>query len=460
MTRIRDRLQPLFTTELFRYDELKKMFFTLALDQFFIYAIGILSSAMVSSVGEEAIAAVSMVNTVNSLVCLLFTSLASGGAIVVARAKGAGENDTVRRAIGQVSGLCGIVSIAVCLILLLGAEPIVRLLYPQVEPLLIEYSVDYMRLMALSFVPFSVFNAIFNIYRNLGDTRPALMLTIVINVAHLVFSLLLINILGLGVKGSGYAYIAARVLGFAIAMIWILYVHNDCRVRLIDFFRFSGSVTREVVSFGAPLTVESILTQGGMLLVQIYLALLTTTDLAAHAVANSILNLYYTTASAIGALTGTVCGRCCGAKRYDLAAHYNRALTRVGRLIMFVTSLILYPMTPLLMLLYHESAEGASIVYLALAVGAAGLALFWSDASIPATTLRVAGDSVFIGVISVLSLLIGRCALGYFLTISCGLGVLGVWIALIFEWILRAVLLRLRLRRDQRFRLKAQGEYH
>lgn len=73
MTRIRDRLQPLFTTELFRYDELKKMFFTLALDQFFIYAIGILSSAMVSSVGEEAIAAVSMVNTVNSLVCLLFT---------------------------------------------------------------------------------------------------------------------------------------------------------------------------------------------------------------------------------------------------------------------------------------------------------------------------------------------------------------------------------------------------
>ena len=58
MTRIRDRLQPLFTTELFRYDELKKMFFTLAVDQFFIYAIGILSSAMVSSVGEEAIARV------------------------------------------------------------------------------------------------------------------------------------------------------------------------------------------------------------------------------------------------------------------------------------------------------------------------------------------------------------------------------------------------------------------
>ena len=39
------------------------------------------------------------------------------------------------------------------------------------------------------------------------------------------------------------------------------------------------------------------------------------------------------------------------------------------------------------------------------------------------------------------TLLLCRCALGYMLTIVCGLGVPGVWISLAVEWLLRALVL-------------------
>ena len=446
MERLRKRLNDMLSSDQFTYPELRNMLLTLMLDQFFIFFIGVLSTAMVSSVGEAAIAAVSMVVSINGIVSLMFTSLAAGGAIVVARAKGSGDRLEIRRAIGEVTSLCGLVAVALGGLLYLNAEGLVKLLYRDVEPLLVEYAVRYMRLMCVSFVPYSVFNAIFNIFRNLGDTKSSLLLTIVINVLHLFLSLLFINIMQLGVTGSGLSYIAARAVGMVVALVWILRVRNDYGVRVRDFFHFNPAVTRDIFALGLPLSGESVLLQLGMLVVQLYLAKLTTTDLAAHAVANSILMLYNTTTGALLSLTSTVCGQCYGAKKYDLVRRYGRNLIRVGRFALLATVLVLYPMTPLLLKLYHATDQGRPIIYTALSIAVFAMPLLWCDGNIPAMVLRVAGDSVFTGAVSVSALLICRCALGYALTIPLGLGVPGVWVALVAEWILRAVAFHARLR--------------
>ena len=140
------------------------MFWTLVLDQFFILFINVLATAMVSSIGEAAIAAVSMVGIINGMVSLMFTSLASGGGIVVARAKGRADHEDIRHAIGEVTGLCCMVAIAFGTLLYIFAEPLVRTIYPDVEPMLITYAVQYMHLMAISFIPYSIFAAIFTYY--------------------------------------------------------------------------------------------------------------------------------------------------------------------------------------------------------------------------------------------------------------------------------------------------------
>lgn len=446
MNRARRWLEKLLTTEMFQYAELRKMFLTLLLDQFFIFFIGVLSTAMVSSVGEAAMAAVSLVGTINGMVSLMFTSLATGGAIVVSRAKGSGDFAEIRRAIGEVTSLCTAVAAILSTLLFLSADTVVRALYADAEPLVIEYAVKYMRMMCISFLPFSVFNAIFNIFRNLGDTRSSLMLTVVINVAHLLLSMLFINGLGLGVAGSGYSYIAARVVGMALALFWLLIGHNEYHVRPSHFFHYNPQVTRDIFSLGMPLAVESMLLQGGMLLVNFYLAKLTTMEVAAHGRANSMMTLYNTSIGALTALSSTVCGQCYGAGKYDLIMHYEKNLVKIGRIVMLLTSLILYPLTPLLMKLYSVSAESAPIIYQCLAIAAICMPLLAADSNLSAMTLRVAGDGVFTGFVAVAALALGRCALGYALTIPLGLGVKGIWIGLAAEWLLRAVVQNIRLR--------------
>ena len=446
LNKLQNRLDTLLTSSQFTYQQLYKMFLTLALDQFFIYLISVLSSAMVSSVGEAAIAAVSMVGTINGMVSLLFTSLATGGGIIVARSKGRGDMATIRQAIGESAGLCLLTALALASLLYILAPVIVNGIYPNVEPLLIQYAIRYMRLMAISFIPYSLFNAIFNIFRSLGDTRSSLFLTVVINVTHLCLSLLFINILHLGVDGSGYSYIIARLIGALLALVWLLKIHNTYALRLSNFFRFSRKVTQDILVTGMPLVLESFLMQSGMLIVQVYLAKLTTTALAAQAVSNSIFNLYSTSSGALSALVATVTGQCFGARNYDLVRRYCTNFIKVGRFILLITSLILYPLTPLLLRLYSATPEASSIICVALGIGAASLPLFWCDAYLPAFTIRACGDGMFASIVSIIALFIGRCLIGYLFTIQFGFGVPGIWIGMVLEWVIRAFVLHSRLK--------------
>lgn len=446
------------TTEQFTYKELRGMYLSLILDTFFIFFIGMVSTALISSVGEAAIAAVSMVSTVNGLVSLVFSSMATGGAIVVARAKGRGDRQDIRRAIGEVTGICGAVALVLSTLLFLFSEPLVNALYPSVEPLLVTYAVDYMRMMAISFIPFAIFNAVFNILRNLGNTRQSLVLTIVINVVHLGLSVLFINVLHMGVAGSGLSYIVARVIGMVVALLMVLVFYNEYGVRIHHFFHFQASTTREIVSLGMPLALESLLMQGGMLLVQVYLARLTTVDLAAHAVAGSILNIYTVTGSALVSLASTVCGRCYGAGKYDLTRRYAVQMIRIGRVILLLTVALFYLLTPAIMRMYNATEEGAPIILTALRIAAVAIPILWCDSSVTAMALRCAGDSFYAGMVSVVSLMLGRCLLGYLLTITAGMGVPGIWLAMVAEWGMRAVAFRLRLKGETWLHRKAPEE--
>ena len=443
--RISRRLEQAFTSPLFSYKELRSMYLTLVLDQFFIAFINVLSTSMVSSTGEAAIAAVSMVGTINAMVSLLFTSLATGGSIVIARSKGSRQADDMRRAIGEATGLCCLTALLLSGLLIVLGPTLVGWLYPRVEPLLVTYSIQYLRLVAISCIPYSVFCAVFNCFRALGDTRSSLVLTIVINGAHLIFSMLFINGLQLGVAGSGLSLITARVIGMVLALYWLMVRHNELGVQPRHFFCFTRRLTKEIFSLGAPIAMESVLMQGGMLLVQVYLARLTTTELAAHSVATSIMNLYYTPGNALTALVSTVCGQCIGAKQYELTRQYCLRFIRAGRGITLVSSALLFACTPLLMRLYQATEQAQPILWQILALAAVAMPILWCSSYVPPMALRAAGDALYCSIVSSVALGLGRCAVGYVLTIGLGLGVPGVWIGMVLEWLGRAIVLRLRL---------------
>lgn len=70
---------------LFSNKDLKNLILPLIADQFLQSLVGLADSIMVSSVGEEAVSAVSLVDTIMLLLINIFTAVATGGAVIAAQ---------------------------------------------------------------------------------------------------------------------------------------------------------------------------------------------------------------------------------------------------------------------------------------------------------------------------------------------------------------------------------------
>ena len=370
LSRVRNGLYSRLESEHFTAQSLIRMFWPLVLDQLFIFVIGILSVAMVSSAGEEQIAAVTLVGVIGSLSYALFSAISMGGSIVIARAKGSGDPERVRWAIGQSATSCLLCGVVIAAVMVVFGGSIIRFFYPDADQTVIDAGISYMHYYAYSFIPYSFFCVVFQAFRSLGDARSSLILTIIINSVHLIASFIYINLMHLGATGSALSYLTARLIGFAFSLVWLMRPHSGVGMRFRYFFHFDKQIARDISLLGIPFSIEQILFQGGMLLVQIYLSRLSTTALAAQGIATSIFNLYYAVAYAVTAITGTVCGQCVGAKEIELARRYCLNFVYLGRYILAAAVLILFPMTPLLLRLNSASPDASRIVWMALAIGA------------------------------------------------------------------------------------------
>ena len=442
----------LFDSDMFTTKEILNMFYPLLLDQFAIHMIGVLSTSLVSSVGPQAIAAVSMVNALGFLVSGVMFALGAGGGVIIAQAKGSGDEKRLKNAVVTTTMLSTMCMLVLSATLYLCGEMVVNLIYPNAEVQLKEYAVQFLRLNMLSQVPYAIFHAIFTAFRSVGDSKSSLVLTIFINVSHLLLSLLFINGMGMGVAGTGLSLIAARSIGCVVAIIWVMRPSGILHLNIHDFRHWNTSTVRPIVKLSIPFCIEQMLAQGGMLMVQRYLSSWGTTPqlgtlaLAAHAVANSLLNLYNASANCITTMTGTVCGQCIGAGKLDLCKRYCRSMIKGGRIVLLLTVLVLLPATPLLLKLYNPDPGSVKMIITMLCVAVIPMPLIWCNGFVTPTMLRSAGDVKYTTYISLLLLLVGRVSLGYVLTIVLNIGPVGIWISMVVEWLLRVVLMEKRVK--------------
>ncbi len=420
--------------------ELFRMLVPMILDNLSIVLIHMLIVALIGQSGETSVAAVNLVSPITSLISCLFNSVAAAGTVTVARAWGTGER--VSQAAGHILWLILLAGAVCCLPFMLFPRPVITLFYPAAEQAVLDKAVSYLSGCTLSILIFSVYTGVFCILRGLGESQRCLALTIVINVSYLLFSFLFINVLAMDIQGSVLALVLARVLGSASGVVLLLCWEPPVKLRLRDLFSLDGDLLRSIFRVSVPFCVEQIFASGGSLIMTMFMAPLGTAAIAAHAVANSLLNVLNGAGQAAGALAVTVVGRCAGAGRIEDARQYDRGMNWLARMLVILSAAVIYPLLPLLLKLYGTSEEAYWLALKLLVLTLPALAFFWPLSNTLPNTLRAAGDTVFPSVLSLAAMWIVRVGLGYLMTVE--LGLIGVWGSMWIEWGVRALCLELR----------------
>ena len=438
-----------FDSPLFSTKQIFSMLAPLIMDSFFVCAIGVLTTAMISSSSQESVSAVSLVSPLYLMVYAVYNAVSAGGTVVVAQFKGKGDDEGMKKAAGQLILVTPLSAIVACTVLVVFADPLVHMLFGGVDEAVLEKAEQYLIGIAISMVFLAVYMSGFAVFRGLGETKCCLHLTILINLLHFVASFVFINMMHLDILGSVLSLNLARLVGAAASMWMLLSPRSILRVKAQHIFQWDKSILKEIFRIGIPYGMEQIFMNGGSMLVQIYIAKLGTVSVAANAVTNSIFSLLYAAPAAVGTLAITVVGQCIGAGDRDLARRYGKSMLWLCTLLTVASLAVGLPLMPLILKMYQTPANTVSMIYSVLAIAAVCMPFFWPASNTLPAIMRSAGDASYSSYFSLVTMWVIRVGLGYLLAIPLKLGIQGVWVGMCIEWAVKALAFTHRFRGEK-----------
>ena len=311
---------------LFSREDLKRLLIPLLMEQALAVTIGMMDTVMVSGCGEASVSGVSLVDSINVLLIMVFSSLATGGSVVVSQFLGTRDRQQAGRAAKQLYYVVLIASVAIMIPCLALRGPLLSGVFGSIEDEVMEAALVYFLLTAMSYPFLAIYNGSAALLRAVGDSKATLKASIVMNLINVGGNALTIYGFGLGVTGAGLATLVSRIVGAAVVQIPLR--RPECAIPYPDFRRveWDGRLIRMILHIGVPNGLEGGMFQLGKLVLLRMVATFGTVSIAANAVANTVATIQVLPGNAVSLAMITMVGRCVGAHAFDQARYYTRRL--------------------------------------------------------------------------------------------------------------------------------------
>lgn len=426
--------------------DLLRLLIPLIIEQMLAVTVGLADSLMVSSLGEAAVSSVSLVDTVNVLLNSLFASLATGGAIVTGQYLGAKNMDKAQRSAEQLLIFNGAVALAVTAVMYALQKSIIYGLFGDIEADVAANSLAYFRIVELSIPFLAVYSAGAALFRVMGDSKTSMKISLWMNLINVTGNALLIYVFKWDVSGVAVPTLASRVFA-AFAILFLMRNQNLTLHLSKDFrLRMDRKMVGLIVKTGVPNGIEGSMFQLGKILLMSVISSFGTAAIAANAIGNTVMTFQNLPGNAASLASTTVISQCTGLRDYDSSKFYAKKLLKFAHIGLLVSNALVLLALPVILRIYHVSHEAKELARFLVMTYSVVCCLAWPLSFSFPQTLRASGDNRFVMVVSVGSMWAFRLVLGVVLSKNMGMGLVGVWIAMYVDWVVRAVCFVLRYR--------------
>ena len=430
--------------------ELVALIAPLVAEQFLAILVGLADSLMVATVGDAAISAVSLVDSISNLMIYIFSAMAAGGAAVAGQYIGRQERDNANNAGQHLVALLAVTSAFFVALLYLFKTAVLTTVFGQIDADVMAATDRYYSIVMASIPGIALYNGGAAIFRTMGRSDVSLKVSLLMNAINIAGNALLIFGLRMDVAGVAIPTLVSRTV--AAAVILALLFNDKLPLHLSDVrgFRFNPRLLKNIFYISVPSGIENGMFHLGRLILFSLISTFGTASIVANAIGNTLGNFHCFAGQALNLGMTTVVSQCVGAGDYDGARRYLRRLVKACYAMMAAVNLGIIALLPLIMRIYSVSPEGEHLaVIVALIHGIASIFL-WIPSFRTPTFLRSAGDARFTMFASMTSMWLCRVLFAYILGKLMGFGVVGVWVAhSILDWSVRSVVFYLRYRSDK-----------
>lgn len=424
---------------IFTNKDLKRLIFPLVIEQFLAFAVGMADSIMVASVGEAAMSAVSLVDTVNQLLLNVFAALATGGAVVAGQFIGRMDKKRACKAGEQLIVLITVISLVIMVFMYIGRNFILHTVFGSIEPDVMAYSKTYLLIVSASIPFIAIYNGGAALFRAMGDSGIPMKTSMLMNGINICGNAVFIYGFHMEVEGAAIPTLVSRIVAAVVIVVLIrnqnLAIHLGRPFR----FRFDKGLVKKILYIGVPNGIENSMFQLGKIFLLSLVASFGTASIAANAAANTIAGFEVLPGIAVGMALVTVISQCVGAGDYEQVRYYTKKLMKYSYTAIIATNIVLLFLVPVIVNIYNLTPATADIAAKILIFHGICASIIWPMSFILPNTLRSSNDVGFSMYVGVLSMWIFRIGFGFLLGKYLGLGVFGVWAAMVIDWIVRSI---------------------
>lgn len=403
--------------------------------------VGNVDQIMMSQYSDNAVAAIGNVNTIMNFVTITFSIVTMAITIMVTQYLGSKNREKISEiyTVGIFANL--VFSLIISAGLFFGNDWLFNALKMPVE--LMADAKVYLNIVGGFIFLQAIFMSFSAIFRSNGLMKQGMYVSVIINVLNIIGNAILLP--SMGIAGIAISSVFSRFIG--VILVYRLFSKSiDGEIKLKYLRPFPKDTFKQLMGIGLPAGGESAAYNLSQMVILMCINILGTAVITARVYANMIAWLSYLYSSAVGQANQIIVGHLVGAGEDDTAYERSLKTLRPAMLVTFIISVMIFIFSNQIFGLFTQNKEILSLLK-AITFIEIFLELGRAVNIVIIRGMQAAGDTQYPVLISVISMWGVATLLSYILGIVLGWGLVGIWIAMALDEIVRALIFYIRWKR-------------
>ena len=416
--------------------------------------LGYADTLMLSGYDQTAVGAIGNANQILGFLTLAFTVISSASGVVVAQYLGAGKKDKI----SQIYTVCVAFNLALSLVIsaivYLGSDVLMQLLHT--PPEMMDDARSYMQIVGGFIFTQAVLDTMSRIFQSNGKTVFGMVISLGMNIINVCGNYLFLygsfRSWGLGASGVAVSTTFSRIIGLCAAFVFFGFF-IDGHISLKYLKPFPKDILKTLLRLGIPTAGENISYNISQLFVTGFVNTLGIVAINTKIYASILSNFAYLYSLSVAMATTIIVGHAVGAGNYDFAYKRVNKTMRSALIVSACIACLNFLISPVTLGFFTSGSEvseiGPQIIGLGRKVLFVAIFLEFGRTSnlVIINSLKASGDVKFPTYLGIIAMWSCSVLGGYILGVVCGFGLVGIWIAMAADEVIRGIVVAIRWKR-------------
>lgn len=247
------------------YRDMFRIALPVALQNIISYSVNLTDTIMLGKLGEIALSAASLANQVFFVFTAVCTGVSGGAVVLASQYWGKRDVSSIQKVTTIALKIMALVSALFTALVLLFPRELMQIYSSEQQ--VIDAGVDYLRIVAFSYLFYGLSSVLLIILRSVESVRISVYVSIVSFVLNIFFNYIFIfgkwGVPVMGVAGAAVGTLIARFAELALALFYLLLRDQKLRYRISMLRCRSPELFRDLLRYGLPVMVGEFLTALG-----------------------------------------------------------------------------------------------------------------------------------------------------------------------------------------------------